>query len=290
MEPGGDHHPGADPAPELRLYDNAYSVAAQKVRIVLDEKGLPFTSVPIDLRNGEAMAPEYLRLNAGGVVPTLACASGVLVESSVIVEYLDDRWPDPPLRPGDPFARAMMRRWMKRMDDDVHRATGHLSMAIYLRHAHLAKPSDERERYFARMPDRDRAERQMTAIMLGTDAPGFAPSVRLFARIVDEIDAQLQATGRTWLAGEAFSLADASVAPYMTRLALLTDERLWHDGRRPAFQRWWRSVQERGSFRRQVRDAYDAPAVAFIRAKAEDAWPVTERILAPDRTSSGDLR
>lgn len=259
------------------LYDNTASVAAQKVRTTLAEKGLEWRTVAIDLRNGEVMRPEYLALNPRGVVPTLLHDDQVLAESSVIIEYLDDLVPQPALRPAAPLARARMRSWMRRVDDDIHRATGNVSMAIYIRHAHLAKPQAERDAYFAAMPDQDRATRQQAAIASGLDTPAFAPSLRAFAVLLDEIDAAV--TDARWLAGDAFSLADIAVAPYVLRLEMLAMDRLWTGGRRPALARWWQQLQARPSWQRVVLEAFSPLARAQMRQRGEDAWPRVAGIL-----------
>lgn len=253
------------------LYDNVASVAAQRVRMALAEKRLAWTTVPIDLRNGEVMRPEYLKLNPKGVVPTLVHDGQVLVESNVIIEYLDDLVALPPLQPGAPLARARMRGWMRRLDDDIHRATGTVSMAIYIRHFHLDKTPAERDAYFAAMPDRDRAARQQAAIASGLDTPAFAPALRAFAALVDDIDRAV--AGSEWLVGSDFSLAEISVAPYITRLDMLAMEGLWARGRRPAFERWWQRVQARPSWQREVRDAFPATARAVMLQRGREAWP-----------------
>lgn len=259
------------------LYDNAASVAAQKVRMVLAEKGLQWRAVPIDLRNGEVMQPGYLALNPRGVVPTLVHGETVLTESNVIIEYLEDCFPAPALRPVDTVARARMRWWMRRGDDDIHRATGNVSMAIYIRHAHLAKPQAERDAYFAAMPDRDRAARQQAAIAAGLQAPAFAPSLRLFSVLIDEIDQAVAAS--PWLAGDAFSLAEVALAPYVTRLQMLAMAPLWEGGRRPAFAAWWQRVQQRACWRREVHDAFTPQARAAMLARGREAWPVVAQAL-----------
>lgn len=264
-------------APGFVLYDNVASVAAQKVRLTLAEKGLTATLIPVDLRNGDVMRPEYLLLNPRGVVPTLVLGTEVLTESSVIIEYLDDLAPAPPLRPLRAAARARMRGWMRRMDDDIHRATGNVSMAIYIRHAHLTKSVEEREAYFAAMPDRDRAERQQQAIAHGMDAPAFAPSLRLFAAMVDEMEHALATSD--WLAGGMFSLADIAVAPYVTRLDMLAMSGLWEQGRRPAFARWWQAVQERASWQSAVNGAFSAQSREVMLAHGREAWPRVAQVL-----------
>jgi glutathione S-transferase len=98
----------------LTLYDAARCPYAARVRIVLAEKGLPYDSVEIDL----ADRPAWLyRKNPAGRVPVLEDDGGLLLaESRVIVEYLDERFPEPALMPGDPAGRALVRLALERFD------------------------------------------------------------------------------------------------------------------------------------------------------------------------------
>lgn len=259
------------------LHDNLASVAAQKVRLVLAEKGLEWRSVPVDLRSGEVMNPEYLALNPLGVVPTLEHDGAVIRESSIIIEYLDDLAPQPPLRPDGALPRARMRTWMRRIDDSVQRAIGNLSMGIYIRDAHLAKPPEERAAYFARMPDRDRAERQQVAIANGTYGPQFAVAVRVLSQFVDDLDRALD--GHEWLVGGRFTLAEVAVVPFVTRLEMVAMDALWTGGRRPRVQAWWDRLQARPSWQRQVHDAFPASARERMRERGQQAWPVVAQIV-----------
>ena len=86
---------------KLELYHNALSTCSQKVRLVLAEKGLDFESHPVDLAGGEQHAPDYVKMNPNHVVPTLVHDGRVLIESSLINEYLDEAFPERPLRPAD---------------------------------------------------------------------------------------------------------------------------------------------------------------------------------------------
>ncbi|HEY7315961.1 MAG TPA: glutathione S-transferase family protein [Candidatus Binatia bacterium] len=101
----------------LELYHNDMSTCAQKVRLTLAEKGLTWESRHLDLRAGDQQKPEYLKLNPGGVVPTIVDNGKVVRESTVIMEYLDDEYPNPSLRPADSYAKAHMRLWTKRLDE-----------------------------------------------------------------------------------------------------------------------------------------------------------------------------
>ena len=76
------------------LYNAPQSTCSQRVRFVLNAKGLPFAEVKLDLLAGDQLKPDYLALNPNGVVPTLDHDGAIVIDSSVIVEYLDEIAPD----------------------------------------------------------------------------------------------------------------------------------------------------------------------------------------------------
>ena len=119
----------------LTLYHNNMSSCSQKVRLALAEKDLDWEGRHLDLRAGDTQTAEYLKLNPKGVVPTLDHDGRIVRESNVILEYLEDAFPDPSLRPADAHDKADMRLWMKRLDEGHHDlATASLSMGIAFRH------------------------------------------------------------------------------------------------------------------------------------------------------------
>ena len=93
----------------IKLYDFKSSPNCQRVRVVLTEKNLPYETVPVDLRAQAQKTPEYLKLNPYGKVPVLADDDTVLYESCIINEYLDEKYPTPPLMPNDPAKKAKAR-------------------------------------------------------------------------------------------------------------------------------------------------------------------------------------
>jgi glutathione S-transferase len=97
----------------ITLYHHGSSVCAAKVRLVLAEKSLPWNGVYVDILRGDQFDPVYMKLNPKAVVPTLVDDGKVIIESTVIAEYLDESFPDPPLKPADPERRAAMRVWTK---------------------------------------------------------------------------------------------------------------------------------------------------------------------------------
>jgi len=93
----------------IKLYDFKSSPNCQRVKIVLAEKNLPYEIVPIDLRAQEQKTPDYLKLNPYGKVPVLTDDDTVLYESCIINEYLEEKYPNPPLMPKQPGKKAKAR-------------------------------------------------------------------------------------------------------------------------------------------------------------------------------------
>jgi glutathione S-transferase len=100
----------------LHLFHYGLSHSSQKVRLVLAEKGLGWTSHHIDLTKHEQASPEYLEIHPNGVVPALVHDGITMIESSDIMEYLDEEFPDPPLRPSGDREVVQMRLWVARQD------------------------------------------------------------------------------------------------------------------------------------------------------------------------------
>jgi glutathione S-transferase len=98
----------------LTLYDAARCPYCARVRIVLAEKDIEYETVEIDLSDRPAWIYEK---NATGRVPVLEEDAWVLPESALIMEYLDERYPEPPLLAADPADRAHARLWIFRHDD-----------------------------------------------------------------------------------------------------------------------------------------------------------------------------
>lgn len=106
----------------MKLYSYFRSSASFRVRIALELKGLPFEYVPVHLvRNGgEQFRPEYRRLNPAGLVPTLDDDGVVLQQSLAIIEYLDERYPTPPLLPASAADRARVRAVALAVACEIH--------------------------------------------------------------------------------------------------------------------------------------------------------------------------
>lgn len=99
----------------MSLYSDSDDIYSHQVRIVLAEKGV---NVEIVLANAKKAGPDLLAVNPNGQVPTLIDRDLVLYESRIIMEYLDERFPHPPLLPVYPVARAETRKMMHRIETE----------------------------------------------------------------------------------------------------------------------------------------------------------------------------
>lgn len=104
----------------MKLYNYFRSSAAYRVRIALALKGRAYEYIPVHLVKGEQHAAEYVALNALALVPTLVDDQGVFSQSLAIIEYLDERFPEPPLLPATPQARARVRAIALTVACDIH--------------------------------------------------------------------------------------------------------------------------------------------------------------------------
>ncbi|MEG8220501.1 maleylacetoacetate isomerase [Sphingobium sp. LB126] len=104
----------------ILLHDFLLSSASYRVRIALNLKGLDYESRSYRLRGGEQRAPDYLGLNPAGLVPTLQIDGHILTQSLAIIDYLDARFPEPRLIPGDPAERARIMSLALTIACDIH--------------------------------------------------------------------------------------------------------------------------------------------------------------------------
>jgi glutathione S-transferase len=258
----------------LRLYHGSTSVCSIKVRVTLAEKALDWEGECLDLMRGDQHRPEYATLNPNLVVPTLVHDGRVIIESTVIIEYLDDAFPAPPLMPSDPYRRACARLWMKKIDDYLHAACSTVTFATANRKALLRLPPAELEARFQRMPDQAYRERQRLAIAHGLDAPHVATAVRQHDKFISEMEVALR--DAPYLAGDAYTLADAAATPYVNRAEMIGMATLWI-GHRPHVAEWLARMRERPSFDESVtRWLSDADRDRFDVPRAETAAKVRE--------------
>ena len=104
----------------MKLYGYWRSSASYRIRIVLNVKSLPWESAPVGLDRAEHLGSDYRALAPAALVPVLDTGDARIGQSAAIAEYLEERYPEPPLLPADPLARARVRELMGVIGCDVH--------------------------------------------------------------------------------------------------------------------------------------------------------------------------
>lgn len=258
----------------IELYHFAFSTCSQKVRLVLAEKGRDFVSHEVNIIAGEQHDPAYVKLNPGHVVPTLVHDGRVLVESSLIIRYLDDAFPEPPLRPSDALGRYAVERWIERVDEELHPAAPTVTFATGPRIVLLQQPPEVREANLAGIPDPAERATRRSVLEHGVKAPEFAGALGVFLDTLDEMEVELD--DEPWLSGGRFGLADASVLPYVLRLEHLAMDPLIDGSTRPRVADWLARVKALPSYATAV-EAWSAPAVVeMMRTNGKTSWPDVE--------------
>ena len=258
----------------LALYHFDRSTAAQRVRLQLAEKGLAWESRYIDpgLGKREQHDRDYLKLNPRGVVPTLIHDGRAIRELIVIMEYIEDAFPAPPLRPADLYARAQMRLWMKLVDEHLHVDSRTIGQCVAMRHLLIEADPELLKTHYGAMPEEVRRDNDAINNKLGLNSPLLPGAIRRFKKLFTDIDRTLR--DQMWLAGDTLSLADLALVVYVGRLRsfqlepMLTDLKYlmgWYARikRRPS---WAEAVEKWGDTSGPTRASRGAEAAPRIKA------------------------
>ena len=258
----------------LELYHNINSVCAQKVRIALYEKDQEVKEHLLTLQ-GDQNDPAYMKLNPNGLVPTLVHDGNVVTESSLILYYIDEAFPEPALMPKVPVARHRTRLYNKLIDEYVHNACTILTFATAFRPRFLKM---EREDWLAEInkaPLKRRAEYKRSVIEHGLDSEFVVDAVHQHQKLISWMAYDLKRG--PYLTGDAFSNADCAVIPYILRLELLKLDEMWST--QPAIADWWHRVQKRPSVKATIFERMKEMDWAPFRNLSPDPWPKVESLL-----------
>lgn len=191
----------------LTYYHAEPAANSLKSMICLKEKGLAFESVYVDLHKFEQHSDWFVKLNPEGQVPVLVHDGAVITHTTVINEYLEDVFPEAPLRPADAVGKARMRYWNKFVDEQVmnyvsmhgwHRMVGVIARSI---------ESGDFEALLERIPLPDQRRKWMTA-RSGFSEADLAHAMEKIVYACEKVEARLAEA--PWLAGEMFTTADAN--------------------------------------------------------------------------------
>lgn len=206
------------------------------------EKKIRYVDRSLSAARREHLSDEYLKLNPNGVVPTLVHNGRVVIDSSVINEYLDEVFPDPPLVPRDTYERAHMRVWRQYIDEVPTPAIRPPSFNAFIMRGWAHLSDEEWEAHKAKLPLRKHFYQRM-------DRKGFPQ------RDIDEAREKLRQTVERmehslakgpWIIGDMFTLADVGLVPTVVRMEDIGLAPLWSD--LPRVKDWYRRIQQRPSF------------------------------------------
>jgi glutathione S-transferase len=228
------------------LYNSPQSTCSQRVRFVLNAKGLPFKEIKLDLLAGDQLKPDYLALNPNGVVPTLDHDGKIVIDSSVIIEYLDEIAPEPVcFSPRDPVERAHMRSLMRFIDEMPAAAVRvpTFNLAFLPRFAAM---SEAEFRAFAESKPL-RKEFMLAMGRTGFPQKDMDAAMERLRRTYERMDGEIAKSGGPWLLGRTPSLADVSLMPAIVRMDDLGQDTAWQD--LPRVQRWYDTLRAHPAFK-----------------------------------------
>lgn len=238
------------------------SNCSQKARFCLEEKGLQWTSHPVDLLNNEHLTPEFVAINPKAIVPVLVHDGVVVTESSDIIDYLDRHFPSPPLRPSDPAERERMYRWLKLWDETQISLKTLSHNTILKERAPTVRTQMQKFETLVKNDELVEFMREFTSEQ-GLSRARLERATRWIDQMLGELDERL--AQHPWLAGDAFSLADLAWSIDIHRFELIK----FPMDKYPALLAWYGKIEARPGFQRMVLD-YEAQ-FRKSRAAAGDA-------------------
>ncbi|WP_373376218.1 glutathione S-transferase family protein [Cupriavidus nantongensis] len=237
----------------MKLFHGWLSSASRRVRLCLAEKGIDYDSVPVDLAAQEQHTAAFLAMNPNGVVPALVLDDGrFLHESGTICEYLDEAWPLPPLRPDDPYQRAVMRNFVRWTDEKALPNLLVLNWSLALQPVATRWSDAMLAERLARIPTAERREAWLRIARQPYTNEEKRRALDALLLLVPKMEAML-ADGN-WLCGARYTLADIAAAPFIARIAELAPGAL---SSAPAVAAWWQCVQARPAFAQARLERFD---------------------------------
>ena len=247
----------------LHLWHSGLSSCAQRVRITLTEKGLDWESHEIDIAKNEHATPEYQAINPKGLVPAFVDNGTLLIESCDIIDYLDNTYPNPPLRPSDGSLEAQMPAWLESAD----KAQKDLKL---LSHEFLFRPrkdmSPEEVDDFAAKHNNE----SLVEFVREWQNCDVLPKEKIDAA-VNRMDANFKqideaVADQDWILGANLTLADIAWMPNVHRLMLMD----WPLERYTNLGQWFDRVKERPSYQQALVDWQPEDMAARFTSYVED--------------------
>jgi glutathione S-transferase len=230
---------------DFTLYNAPQSTCSQRVRFVMHIKELPFTEILLDLFSGDQLKPEYLSINPNGVVPALVHNTKTILDSAVILEYLEDICPKiNPMRSADPVIAAEMRTMMRFIDEVPTPAIRIPSYNLAFLPHFQAMSKEE----FEALADSKPLRREFLLKMgqTGFSEADMNEALSRLQRAVLRMDEWIEQHGGSWLQGNQISYADIAVMPVIVRMQDINLSYYWDN--LPKVAKWLEKIHEHAAF------------------------------------------
>jgi glutathione S-transferase len=229
----------------FKLYNAPQSTCSQRVRFVFNAKKLPFEEVKLNLLEGDQLKPDYLKLNPNGVVPTLDHDGQIVIDSTVITEYLDEVSPATSFTPQSPVERARMRALMHFIDEMPAAAVRVPTFNL----AFLPSFQKMSRETFTAMAESKPLRREFMTSMGQSGFPKAEMDAALarLRRAYQRMDAEIERSGGPWLLGKKITLADVAVMPALVRMDDLSLSTQWQD--LPRVVTWFDNIRVQPAFK-----------------------------------------
>ncbi|MEK9568888.1 MAG: glutathione S-transferase N-terminal domain-containing protein [Paracoccaceae bacterium] len=230
---------------EFVLYNAPQSTCSQRVRYVLNAKGWDYTEIKLDLFSGDQLKEDYLQINPNGVVPSLVHNGKNVIDSLVILEYLEDVYPGVyPFRPSDPFEIAKMRAQLKFIDEVPGPAIRTPSYNLaFLPHFQAMTDAE-----FEQLCDSKPLRREFLKRMgrKGFSDAEMEEAISRLKRAVERMNNWIVENGGPWLLGSKLTISDIAIMPVIVRMDDINLAKLWADY--PLVEEWFRNIKDTSAF------------------------------------------
>jgi glutathione S-transferase len=239
----------------LELYHAGLTQASVKVRLTLKEKGLAYKSHLLSIPDGDHLKPEYLAINPDGQVPALIHDGAVITETTVINEYIDDAFPDPPLKPADALGRARMRRWSQIVDEHLFHAIATIGWSQGIGPILREKGKEEFDKALANITIPSKRQKWLKAYN-GFPQEDIDEARKQIARAVALAEKAL--AQHAYLAGPTYSLADINALSSFERMPRWAPD-LMTEKASPRTWDWFQRMMARPSVQATYSVSAEAP-------------------------------
>jgi glutathione S-transferase/GST-like protein len=226
----------------LTLYHWEPNANSGKPMLTLQEKGVAFDSHYLDLLKFDQHSPGYLKINPNGTIPALVHDDLMLTESTAIMEYVDEAFPGPPLRPNAPEERWRMRWWMRYFDQYFAPSVSMIGWSIFVGPSVRSRDPEELKAAIDRIPLKERRIAWSKAIYNTFSTEELDESRRRGALGTKCLEDAL--SRRPWVAGSTYSLADINGFNLMYAMPLAQPQ-VCNEEKTPHIMEWLRKIYER---------------------------------------------